>query len=236
MLLAINLYIGEYANLTLSMIGIYLSIKDSTKPNHWKGIKISRHIPTLYLWTLLPVIILASFILEINILFVLLFCSIYFVLSNYDQAKKQKKYLSSSIIVGSLHTLRIWPVLFIVGLLSAIVLKGYDAQSQVQELKNGNYTNIVYIVITVCLFAPITEEIIFRGMLYTLFKRRLGVFWACIGNSILFSLIHFNILSCVVLFVFSCSLTYIYEKECNLLIPIISHSVFNGLMIVLILL
>ncbi len=236
MLLAINLHIGEYANLTLSLIGVYLSIKDRTKPNYWKGLKISKYIPSWSLWTLFSVIIFTSFVLKINIFFILLLCSLYFYLSNYDKVKSPKKYWRLSVIVGTVHTFKVWPVLFIVGLVSAIVLEGYDVQTHVLELKKGNYTNIVYIVITACLFAPITEEIIFRGMLYTLFKRRIGVFWACVGNSVLFSLIHYNILSCVVLFVFSCSLTYIYEKESSLLIPIISHSVFNGLMIILILL
>ncbi len=236
MLLAINLHIGEYANLTLSLIGLYLSIKDRKKPNYWKALKISNYKPSWSLWTLLVVIIVNSLILKINILFILLICSLYFYLSNYDKAKKAKTHWRLSVIVGTIHTFKVWPVLFIVGLVSAILLEGYDVQTHVLELKKGNYTNIVYIVITACLFAPITEEIIFRGMLYTLFKRRIGVFWACVGNSVLFSLIHYNILSCVVLFVFSCSLTYIYEKESSLLIPIISHSVFNGLMIMLILL
>lgn len=236
MLLAINLHIGEYANLTLSLIGVYLSIKDRTKPNYWKGLKISNDLSYWSLCTLFAVIIFTSLILKINILFILLLCALYFYLSNYDKAKKPKKYWRLSVIVGIVHTFKIWPVLFIVGLVSAVVLEDYDVQTHVLELRKGNYTNIVYIVITACLFAPITEEIIFRGMLYTLFKRRIGVFWGCVGNSVLFSLIHYNILSCVVLFVFSCSLTYIYEKESSLLIPIISHSVFNGLMIMLILL
>ena len=198
--------------------------------------KISNYIPSWSLWILFSAIIFTSFVLKINLFFILLLCALYFYLSNYDKAKSPKKYWRLSVIAGTVHTFKVWPVLFIVGLVSAIVLEGYDVQAHVLELKKGNYTNIVYIVITACLFAPITEEIIFRGILYTLFKRSIGVFWACVANSVLFSLIHYNILSCVVLFVFSCSLTYIYEKESSLLIPIISHSVFNCLMIILILL
>ena len=144
--------------------------------------------------------------------------------------------MTGAIAAGAINTLKIWPVIFIVGLITAQVLDDFSLQRNVIKLKQGNYSDIVYISVMACIFAPLTEEIIFRGMLYRFFKKKIGVFWGCLASSALFSLIHFNILSIVVLFVFSCSLTYVYESQNTIIAPMVSHSLFNILMIVLIIL
>jgi len=83
----------------------------------------------------------------------------------------------------------------------------------VRKLQSGNYSNIGIIILTACIIAPITEELIFRGMIYPLLKKEIGVFWGCAISSIVFSVIHFNVLSFAVLFAFSCCLTYTYETK-----------------------
>jgi membrane protease YdiL (CAAX protease family) len=39
--------------------------------------------------------------------------------------------------------------------------------------------------------APVVEEILFRGVIYTLFLRAFGSTWAVVGSSVLFGIMHF---------------------------------------------
>ena len=79
------------------------------------------------------------------------------------------------------------------------------------------------------LLSGIAEELFFRGMLYPAIKQagfpRLAV-W---GVSLLFALVHFNLVSFVPLFVLAILLTLLYEHTDNLLAPIAAHALFNAL-------
>ena len=233
--MAINLHIGEIANLALSLIGIFLNFKNRKKTETLLRVRITR-FSSLWIGALFVVIVLiAAIVFKINEILALLACSLlYFVIENKTYETKGK--WITSLVAGSTQTIKVWPILFIVGWFSSFLLEGYKAQDNVLKLQNGNYSNIGTIIITACIIAPITEELIFRGMMYPLLKKGMGVFLGCVISSFMFSLIHYNILSFSVLFVFSCCLTYIYEKSNNILVPIVSHAVFNGIMLTLILL
>ena len=77
--------------------------------------------------------------------------------------------------------------------------------------------------------APVGEETLFRGILYTSIRqigfRRLA-FWT---NSVTFALIHNNLAAFLPLLVLAMILTILYEKTDNLLAPIAAHATFNGI-------
>ena len=233
--MAFNLHIGEFANLALSLIGIFLNFKNRKKTETLLRVKVTR-FSSLWLCVLFAGILsIAAIVFKINQILALMACALlYFVIENKAYDRKTK--WLSVFLKGSIHTIKVWPILFIIGWLSSLLLEGYEAQDNVIKLQNVNYGNIATIIITACIVAPITEELIFRGMMYPLLKKGMGVLWGCIISSLIFSFIHYNILSFSVLFVFSCCLTYIYERSNSIAVPIISHSIFNGIMVVLILL
>ncbi len=76
--------------------------------------------------------------------------------------------------------------------------------------------------------APVTEEMIFRGILYPLIKQggypRLA-FW---GTSLLFAAAHVNLVTFVPLLALALLLTLLYERTDNLLAPITTHAMFNA--------
>ena len=84
------------------------------------------------------------------------------------------------------------------------------------------------------MIAPIIEETIFRGLFYRSIKNMIPVSFSIIITSLIFSIIHQNILSFVILFFLSGYLTYIYERYGNIIYPIIVHSIFNSIMLFLI--
>lgn len=82
--------------------------------------------------------------------------------------------------------------------------------------------------VTAIIMAPIAEEVLFRGVLYTSIKqlghRRLA-FWT---TAVLFGLIHANLASFLPLAVFGLVLAWLYESTGNLVAPIAAHMTFNS--------
>lgn len=78
------------------------------------------------------------------------------------------------------------------------------------------------------LVAPVSEELLFRGLLLPLLARRLGVGAAVVGSSLVFALVHFHVPSLVPLFVFSVALSLAYIHTRSILTPIVMHGLFNA--------
>lgn len=76
--------------------------------------------------------------------------------------------------------------------------------------------------------APLAEEFIFRGFLFTKFQTKLSVWVSMIISSILFGAIHFSI-SSITTFLFGLSLCIVFYKTKNLAIPILLHVLNNAI-------
>ena len=81
-------------------------------------------------------------------------------------------------------------------------------------------------IITVAL-APLSEEILFRGILYPTIKQSGYPRLALWGTSLLFATIHFNLTAFLPLTFLALIWTWLYEIRNNLLAPILAHSLFN---------
>jgi membrane protease YdiL (CAAX protease family) len=79
------------------------------------------------------------------------------------------------------------------------------------------------------ILAPLAEEVLFRGILYPWIKSLGYPQLALWGTSLLFAMVHFNLLSLPALFVLALILTLLYEVTGNLLAPITAHIFFNAL-------
>lgn len=82
--------------------------------------------------------------------------------------------------------------------------------------------------------APLVEELVYRGLLYPALQRAMGMFWAILTVSILFTLPHIpqyynNVAVIAVIFVLSLSLTLVRAFTGRLLPCFIMHMVFNGI-------
>ena len=77
--------------------------------------------------------------------------------------------------------------------------------------------------------APVTEEMLFRGILYPLIKQAGYPRIALWGVSLLFAAMHVTVVIFVPLLALALALTLLYERTNNLLAPIITHAMFNAL-------
>ena len=88
-------------------------------------------------------------------------------------------------------------------------------------------------VIAAVIAAPLCEEIVFRGYLYSVAKRFAGPWVAGICSALVFAAVHGSLAALLPLFVFGCVLVFIYEKTGSLWAPIAVHFCFNGATVVI---
>jgi membrane protease YdiL (CAAX protease family) len=93
----------------------------------------------------------------------------------------------------------------------------------------------VYIVAFVATFtAPIVEEVVYRGVVYSAFQRKFGIAAAFVFVTLLFAIVHVpqyypSYSTIFLLFLLSLTLTSIRVKTGNLFPCIVLHTLFNGL-------
>jgi membrane protease YdiL (CAAX protease family) len=103
-------------------------------------------------------------------------------------------------------------------------------QAAVQTLQDPGLTvaEKTALGVIMIVFAPLVEEALFRGILYPAIKQSGWPRLALWGSSTLFALVHFNMVTFLPLLVFALVLVYLYETFQNLLVPIVTHAVFNA--------
>ena len=87
---------------------------------------------------------------------------------------------------------------------------------------------LVVMGFTAVVLAPVAEEALFRGVLYTTLKQRGYPLGALFGNAALFAAIHVNLAAFLPLLLLALVFTWLYERTGNLLAPIVAHMVFNA--------
>jgi len=81
--------------------------------------------------------------------------------------------------------------------------------------------------LTAVLMAPILEEVVFRGLVYTRLKKGLGVIAATIMTSLIFGIAHGTIIWFIYTFIFSIVLIWVFEKFQSLTASILLHLAYN---------
>lgn len=84
----------------------------------------------------------------------------------------------------------------------------------------------LYTLITSVVFAPIIEELVFRGVLFNRLKIRIGIVPAMLISSILFAIGH-DFGGIVSAFLFGICMCILYLKTDNILIPMSVHLINN---------
>lgn len=88
-----------------------------------------------------------------------------------------------------------------------------------------NFNLITFL--STCFVGPIIEEIIFRYVIYHLFRKEYSKNKSILITSILFGVLHFNLKKGIFAFVIGFILNKIYVKTNNMIYPIIGHIIIN---------
>ncbi len=98
-------------------------------------------------------------------------------------------------------------------------------------------------LVAIVVIAPVIEELVFRGFLYTYLRQKMSKMGAILLSSLIFAIFHFspqqgvsNVPLLFSLFTFSFFLAFLYERQRSLLAPIALHMTFNSISVIRIIL
>ena len=179
-------------------------------------------------------------ILLSNIIFIIV-GAIIFALASFSRGRKpkhvfglrkrSKKYI---IIITTAGMFVAYIAVFIGSVISNFLLStGEPKKENLQEIVQTLMTNDdislkIAIALSAIIFAPLIEEVIFRGYLYPVIKRFSHPIFSCVITSLLFAVIHSNLEGLMPLFLLAIVLTIFYEISKSIWVPILMHACFNG--------
>ena len=124
------------------------------------------------------------------------------------------------------------PMVLVASIVTNLLL-GSKAQAQeiveffIRAVENGDHRSLLLVMGLGVVVAPVAEEFIFRGFLYPVFKRFLGIPLATVISALLFAAIHANASSLGPLFVLAVAFTLAYEITGSIVVPMLMHALFN---------
>ncbi len=187
-------------------------------------------LPAVYLFTL------SSF----ASLFVLSLISLLFYFSLYPLERKSWFHPKDFLISLLCYALA-FPIVTVISqllILFIYVCFGTMGEDQIAvryvRLALENPPSIYFLIISLCVFAPIIEEILFRGLLHRVLRSFFSFWTAAAISSASFAFVHFsfsqgygNIPLLGSLITLSFYLSYLYERQKRILPCILLHSIFN---------
>ena len=129
----------------------------------------------------------------------------------------------------------------------AIALKAVfpEQENELDKILNSSRAAVYLVAFFATFTAPLVEEVVYRGVLYSALQRRVGILAAVLLVTILFAAVHVPQYSSnnvpdygtiIILLILSLVLTLIRVKTKNLLPCIVLHTVFNGIQSVILIL
>ncbi|MEE1057016.1 MAG: type II CAAX endopeptidase family protein [Acutalibacteraceae bacterium] len=104
--------------------------------------------------------------------------------------------------------------------------------SYVDNSSNVTQGGIVSLL-TAVIVAPVVEEVIFRGLVYTRLKNGFSLVLSAVISSVVFGVMHSTIIWAMYTFVLGLILIWVFEKFQSLFACIILHTAFNAMGMVL---
>lgn len=141
------------------------------------------------------------------------------------------------------HAFAITAAFFALGIAFTYVFP--EQENEMDKLLKSSQAAVYLVAFFATFTAPLVEEVVYRGILYSALQRRFGIILAVVFVTILFAAIHIPQYSSgsvpdygtiTLLLLLSLVLTLIRVKTENLLPCIILHTVFNGIQSVLLIL
>jgi hypothetical protein len=168
---------------------------------------------------------------EVTISFILggfvTFCSIRLL---YWKNKTQNipAYFGEKSIAAALWAVPLGLIASTVGAIYLWVVANYNLFPEIQETvqKKGDANTLLWILMIAVVAAPIFEEFIFRGLIFSGIRRSWGTVSAVLGSAAIFAMVH-PISSVVPVFFLGIFTAIGYRKSGLLLTPLLIHAIYN---------
>ena len=143
--------------------------------------------------------------------------------------------IAKTIWYSFLSLLAIFLVSFLYVFLMNSIFGMEAPSSKIEILVENRSISSNILLVVVALVAPFSEEIFFRGFVYSAFKKSWGVNAGLFLSSFLFALVHLEIYSFIPLMIIGWILAYLFEKTKSLMPAIFLHGVYNLILILILL-
>lgn len=151
------------------------------------------------------------------------------------------KSVGNDLKIGIISYLIAMPVVVAMAVLAEMVIhmlfgEVVNEQIAIEQLKLalGDPLSLCFALFAILIGAPFLEEYLFRGILQSWLRNKIGYSKAIFVTALFFSMFHysasqglFNFPLLVGLFTFGCYLSFVYEKTRSLFATIILHVTFN---------
>lgn len=148
----------------------------------------------------------------------------------WGTAKRSVLYTGAGLVLGVAITI-------VVFLVNAVLIGTFGDSTPVEQSLLPNPSDsvgvIVVLAILVVIVAPVTEEILFRGVLFASLRRHIGVHLAALLSGLLFAVVHIEVLASQPfglggLTLAGVLLAYAFHYTKSLRVAIVMHAVYNG--------
>ncbi|HEY1085155.1 MAG TPA: type II CAAX endopeptidase family protein [Candidatus Saccharimonadales bacterium] len=135
------------------------------------------------------------------------------------------------ILVGPLGFIPYIILSVLLAYIATLLIPGFDIE-EAQDVGFNTVTNQVGVMlafVTLVVIAPIAEEAMFRGYLYSKLRRLTGVIWATLLTSLVFGLVHLQLNVAVDVFALSLVMCALREVTGSIWAGVLLHMTKNGL-------
>lgn len=151
----------------------------------------------------------------------------------YQSFKNAGKNIKNNVI----STLIIWAITFVAMIAAIIVIAVCRIENKNQNSLDDSQMNMVCKFFSVCLFGPVVEELVFRGILFRWLREYTTIF-AYVASGLFFGLEHgiyfvinygdfLQLVSVIPTVIGGIGYAIIYDKTKNIIYPIVLHILFN---------
>lgn len=155
--------------------------------------------------------------------------------------EKRKMVKNGCYVVWDKLNLKVCILVVLAGITASFGINGLIELSGITKLfplYEEEYVELLYnenvwiTVITSVILAPVLEELVFRRLVFKRMRENISFIPAALLSSIIFGVVHGNMVQGVFAFSVGYAICYLYEKCNNLWIPILFHAVINGTSVV----
>lgn len=199
-------------------VGLLVFILSVSAGIFYRWIFIGYTIPRLLSYYMLPFIFIFIYMRQSKLSFVKVF-------NLKPSINKIYIYILCFLGIITIHSIYI----FIVVPIYSLLIKPYNVFSEVNSIFRRTFgssaiirTNLLYPILINLIACP-SEELIFRGFIQSIFKKKYNIYIAVILTSLLFGIMHGSLLHIISSLLVGLYFSYIVYKSSNIYIAISGH-------------
>ncbi len=153
----------------------------------------------------------------------------------------QPRAILRDVGLGAIFYVAMLPFVVFYALVYQAVLRGMGHEIMPQEVAQvvvgePSFWMRVYLAALAVVFAPLFEEILFRGIGLPLVARKWGAAPAIVIVSLLFAAVHLHLPSMAPLFVIATAFSLAYIHTGSIVVPVVMHGLFNAVNVAMLML